>query len=60
MEDSLKILETENSFEIQWDPEDPKWSFLNYMTEEEVNQLLQEALENSLNKNEEFIPNYHD
>ena len=60
MEDSLKILETENGFEIQWDPEDPKWSFLNYMTEEEVNQLLQEALENSLNKNEEFIPNYHD
>jgi hypothetical protein len=60
MEDSLKLLETENGLEIQWDPEDPKWSFLNYMTEEEVNQLLQEALENSLNKNEEFIPNYHD
>ena len=60
MEDSLKLLETENGLEIQWDPEDPKQSFLNYMTEEEVNQLLHEALENSLNKNEEFIPNYHD
>lgn len=60
MKDSLKITETENGFEIQWDPEDPKWSFLNYMSEEEVNLLLKEALENSLTEREEFISSYHD
>lgn len=60
MEDSLRITETDDGYLIEWDSEDPKWSFLNYMTEEEVNELLQEAVENSLNKQEEFIPNYHD
>jgi len=60
MKDSLKITETENGFEIQCFPEDPKWSFLNYMSEEEVNLLLKEALENSLPEREEFISNYHD
>ena len=45
-EDSLKILENEDgSIGIEWDPNDPKYSFLNDMTQEELNAYFTRALE---------------
>lgn len=50
MEDSLKVTETEGGFEIQWDPEDPKWSFLNYLSQEELNEMLTEQFNKAIEK----------
>lgn len=50
MEDSLKVTETEDGFEIQWDPEDPKWSFLNYLSQEELNEMLTEQFTKAIEK----------
>ena len=50
MEDSLKVTETKDGFEIQWDPEDPKWSFLNYLSQEELNKMLTEQFNKAIEK----------
>jgi hypothetical protein len=48
IQDSLKVTEAEDGFLVEWDPEDPSWSFLNSMTEEEINMLLQEKLDQKI------------
>lgn len=53
-EDSLKVTENEDgSLGVEWDPNDPKYSFLNTMTQEELNALFTRALE-------EFIQQFED
>lgn len=45
-EDSLKVSENEDgTFGIEWDPNDPKYSFMNTMTQEELNDYFTHALE---------------
>jgi len=45
-EDSLKVTENEDgTLGIEWDPNDPKYSFLNTMTQEELNAYFTRALE---------------
>lgn len=47
MTDSLEINKNEDgSYTLTWDREDPKWSFLNGMTAEEIQTLLEEAIRN--------------
>jgi len=44
--DSLVVTEKEDgTFEIGWDPNDPKYSFLNDMSQEELNAYFTRALE---------------
>jgi len=43
--DSLKIhVNEDNSISIEWDKEDPKWSFLNGLTSKEIQDIIQEAI----------------
>ena len=45
MEDSLKITENEDgSFTIDWDPQDPKWSWLNGLTSKEIQVIVEQAI----------------
>jgi hypothetical protein len=49
MEDSLKIIQKEDgSFEMDWDPQDPKWSWMNGLTSEQVSLIMQEAIKDYL------------
>jgi hypothetical protein len=46
MEDTLKITQNDDgSFVMDWDPEDPKWKWLNELTSEEVQSIVQQAIE---------------
>ena len=43
--DSLKITENEDgSFTMDWDPQDPKWSFLNNLTSKEIQVIVEQAI----------------
>jgi len=44
--DSLKVEEQEDgTFTVSWEENDPKYSFLNTMTQEEINAYFTHALE---------------
>ena len=47
--DSLKITQEENgSFTMDWNPEDPKWSWLNGLTENEIQVIVEQAIKDYL------------
>ena len=47
--DSLKITENEDgSFTIDWDPQDPKWSWLNGLTSKEIQVIMEQAIKEHL------------
>ena len=49
MEDSLKITENKDgSFTMDWDPQDPKWSWLNGLTSKEVQVIMEQAIKDYL------------
>ena len=54
MEDSLKINYDEDTHQviIDWDENDPNWSFLNNMSEEEIQQMLITNLEELVSEDE--------
>jgi hypothetical protein len=44
--DSLKITENaDGSFSMDWDKEDPKWSWMNSLTSKEIQVIVQQAIE---------------
>ena len=48
--DSIVIKENEDGyFTMDWDPQDPKWSWLNGLTDEQVKIIMEEALQEGLN-----------
>ena len=50
MEMSLKINQNDNgSFTVEWDKKDPNWMFLNQLTSEEIQDMIQEVIK--LDKN---------
>ena len=50
MEDSLKITENEDgSFTMDWDKEDPNWSWLNGLTSKEIQVIVEQAIKEHLN-----------
>ena len=58
-QDSLKVTENEDgSFQLDWDENDPKWSFLNDKDQEWIENWFKEALEKKLQmyKNKYTIP----
>jgi hypothetical protein len=53
MEDSLKITENaDGSFQMEWNKEDPKWSFLNNLTSKEIQIIMEQAIKSSLKEEE--------
>jgi len=45
-EDSLKVTENDDgTLGIEWDPNDPRYSFLNTMSQEEINAFFTRAIE---------------
>jgi hypothetical protein len=47
--DSLKIVEQpDGSFEITWDKNDPKWCFMNGLTNEQVQIIIKQAINEEL------------
>ena len=45
MEDGLKIDQNDDgTFTLEWDKEDPKWSFLNGMTSKEITAIIESAI----------------
>jgi len=48
-DDSLKISQNEDgSFTMNWDPQDPKWSWLNGLTSKEVSIIMEQAIKDYL------------
>jgi len=48
--DSLKIHQNEDgSFSMEWDKEDPKWSWLNGLTSNEIQVIVKEAIKDYIN-----------
>jgi hypothetical protein len=49
MKDSLKITQNDDgSYEINWDKNDPMWSFMNHLTSAEIRIMMQEAIQDKL------------
>ena len=47
--DSLKVSQNEDgTFTLEWDKEDPRWSFLNNMTSNEIQTIVEEAVKAGL------------
>ena len=50
-DDGLKITQNEDdTFTLEWDKEDPKWSFLNGLTSKEITAIIEQAV--LMDKNE--------
>jgi len=48
--DSLTIKQnSDGSYEINWDKEDPMWSFMNNLTSKEIKIMIEQAIEEHLN-----------
>ena len=48
--DSLKITENaDGTFTMDWDKEDPKWSWLNGLTSKEIQVIVEQAIKEHLN-----------
>ena len=47
--DSLKIIEQpDGTFQMEWDKEDPKWSWLNGLTSAEIQVIMEQAIKEEL------------
>ena len=45
--DGLKVHQNDDgSFSLEWDKEDPRWSFLNNLTSKEITAIITEAIKN--------------
>ena len=48
--DSLKVEQNQDgTFTLEWDKDDPKWSFLNGMTAKEIQTIVEAAVKEGLN-----------
>ena len=51
MQDSLKIdRRDDGSFQVEWDKNDPNWKFMNDLTSEEIESIVQEAIKHDQNE----------
>ena len=47
--DSLKIIEQpDGTFQMEWDKQDPKWSWLNGLTSKEIQVIMEQAINEEL------------
>jgi hypothetical protein len=48
--DSLKFTKNDDgTFTVDWDPQDPKWSFLNNLTSKEIQVIVEQAIKEFTN-----------
>ena len=51
VKDSLKIdRRDDGSFQVEWDKNDPNWKFMNDLTSEEIESIVQEAIKHDQNE----------
>ena len=51
MQDSLKISQNKDgSFSVEWDKKDPKWNFLNNLTSNEIQTMVENIVEDDMMK----------
>jgi len=51
LKDSLKINKRKDgSFQVEWDRNDPDWMFMNDLTSEEIEGIVQEAIKHDQNE----------
>ena len=51
LKDSLKINRNDDgSFTVEWDRNDPNWKFMNELTTEEIETIVQEAIKHDQNE----------
>ena len=57
VKDSLKINKRDDgSFEVEWDKKDPNWMFMNDLTSEEIESIVQEAIRYDQNERQRQQP----
>ena len=50
MDDSLKITQNDDgSYAAEWDKNDPTWKFLNHLTSDQIQIMIQQAIQDKLN-----------
>jgi hypothetical protein len=50
MEDTFRITKNDDgSYTADWDPQDPKWSFLNNLTSKEIQIIVEQAVKEHQN-----------
>ena len=51
MNDSLKIIQNEDgSYSMEWDKNDPNWSWLNGLTSKEIQVIMEQAMKDCGNE----------
>ena len=51
--DSLKVHQNEDgTFSLEWDKDDPNWSWLNNLTSKEIQSFMEQATKDELNSHE--------
>ena len=49
--DSLKVSQNEDgSFTMEWDKQDPRWSWLNGLTQKEIQVIMEQAIKDYLDE----------
>ena len=50
MSDSLKVTQNEDgSFTLDWDKEDPEWSWMNNLTSKELQEIVEQVIREDAN-----------
>ena len=50
-DDSLKVTQNEDgSFTMDWDPQDPRWSWMNQLTQKEIQVIMEQAIKDYLDE----------
>ena len=51
--DSLKVSQNEDgSFTLEWDKDDPRWNFLNGLTSQEIQTMIETVVKDGLDSDE--------
>jgi len=57
LNDSLKInKQDDGTFQVEWDRNDPNWNFMNGLTSEEIESIVQEAIKHDQNERQRQQP----
>jgi hypothetical protein len=58
-EDTLEVTENEDgSLSISWDKEDPKYAFLNDLTEEQITAILEQSIMRMVEDEQSLLDSY--
>jgi hypothetical protein len=54
MKDTLRFIENKDgSFTLEWDKEDPRWKFLNGLTSDEIQVIVEQTMREELNRHDQ-------